>query len=216
MEAHRGQRFDLVFGEVNPYLAVRAIGGPDRYRNLLAPPQVTLLQEHVRDVMVGRIDHKPLDRPDPPIARVHSVAATYLYLANRYAVGEHPFPMMAERQADASQAVIRPGVGMLGVPLGARVSLSDHIGGRKKLDVLRLIKPLELLLRAAEPDPVFLDVRDEVDVHEPCLLLVAPGLNDEMREHIGDRVEDHPGQMPAMPVGGVDVSANFETFAFAG
>src|SRR5262245_16945145 len=81
-EAHRRQRFDLVLGEVDPYLVAHSICRPDRYCNLLAPPHVTLLKDHVRDVMIGRVDHNTLYRADQAICGMHSVAATYLHLAD--------------------------------------------------------------------------------------------------------------------------------------
>ncbi len=97
---------------------------------------------------------------------------------------------------------------MSAVPCGVRV-------GRKKLDVLGRIELLEALLRAVEPDQVVLDAHHEVDRHQLRKLLVVPGLDDQVRERIGNRVEDDPGQLPAPPVGGVDVSANLEPFACA-
>jgi hypothetical protein len=63
---------------------------------------VALLQNHVRDVMVGRVDHETMYRPDRPIFCVHGVAATYLDLADRHAGDEHRFVMVAERRAQAS------------------------------------------------------------------------------------------------------------------
>src|SRR6516164_6437965 len=94
-----GQRFDLVFCEVNTYLGAHAIGSPDRYGDLLAPPQVALLQDHVRDVMIDRVNHETLYRPDQSIFRMYGVTALDLDLTGRHAVAEHRFGMMAQRHA---------------------------------------------------------------------------------------------------------------------
>ena len=42
-EVHLRKGLDLVLGEVDVYLVAHAIGGIDRYRDLLAPPEMTLL-----------------------------------------------------------------------------------------------------------------------------------------------------------------------------
>ena len=144
--------------------------------------------------MIDRVNHETLYRPDQSIFRMYGVTALDLDLTGRHAVAEHRFGMMAQRHAYPADA---------------------GVVGPEEADVLGGIELLEPLCGAVEPDHAVLDADDEVNRHQSREVFLVPGLDDEMGDRLGSRIDDHPGQLPALPVGGLDVATDRESFQVA-
>jgi len=129
---------------------------------------------------------------------MHGIAVADSNLAGRHNIAEPRLRVVARRQSD-SDALLR----------------RDQIGRGKKLDVLGGIELLELLRGAAEPDHLILDARYEIGRDESRTFRVVPGLDGEMRQLLGRRIDDHTDQAPATPVGGVNVTTDRERFPLA-
>src|SRR5262249_10660893 len=83
--AGRWQVFHLFPGDVEPDAVVDLGDGADRDGDLLAPPQMPLLQQHVGHVLVVRVDEEPLHPADLAIDGMDMLAVTDLC----FAVGDH-------------------------------------------------------------------------------------------------------------------------------
>jgi hypothetical protein len=87
--------------------------------------------------------------------------------------------------------------------------------GPKERDFLGGFELLELRRGAVEPDQVVLDACDKLNRHESSEVFVVPGVDDEMGERLGNWIDKHSGQLPALPVGGLDVVTDREPFPIA-
>src|SRR5689334_22524687 len=69
-ELDRGQLLYLLARQVDSDVLADARRGSDRDRHLLSPPDVALLEEHMCDVMILRVDDQALHRSDPAVRGV--------------------------------------------------------------------------------------------------------------------------------------------------
>ena len=186
---------DLLLGEVDAYLVADARCGSDRYGDLLASPEMALLQKEVGDAVVTWVDHQTLNGADPPVFRVHRVPTTDLDLSDRD-------PVAVDRLGSAGARA----VGCVGGVEGHWIGI-----GRQELHVDGDVELIELLLGAAQADRVALDRLDEIDRHKPRQLLGMRRRDDEMCERLRDRVDDHARQLPAPPVARVNAQPHPES-----
>jgi hypothetical protein len=186
-------------------------GCPDRDRDLLASPQVTLLKQHVGHVLLG-IDHQSLNRPDPIVAGMDLLAATNFDLSHRNTIGErrvrgclkgHSARLHA---AGERGAIERPGECLTGAVW------PRPVGGGQEPRLLGIVERIKLGGRAAELHGVT-GRRHERDRHQAAQSVMVGGGDDEMGERLGDRVDDDTDHSPARPVGcdRVDAHAHVPT-----
>ena len=74
--------------------------GADRDRHYLAAEHVSLLQEHVGDLVAAGVDDEPLDLPDVAVGGMDVLAAAYSYLSGGKGV-------VGDGRGSASQPVPR-------------------------------------------------------------------------------------------------------------
>src|SRR6202035_5087522 len=111
----------------------------DRNGHLFAPPEVTLLQEHVCHVALRGVDNQALDLADLAVTGVHRLASLYADLSRREHVtgldgAGHRYPGIGS----AFQSEVGPVVGLVGLvglvatPPREKVGL---LGGRELLEL---------------------------------------------------------------------------------
>lgn len=83
VDVHRRQFLNVVFRDVELNSVRNAHHCADRDRHFPFAPEVSLLEQHVRDVMVAGVDDESLDFPDIAIRRVNVLAAAHGDLAER-------------------------------------------------------------------------------------------------------------------------------------
>ena len=99
----RRQMLHLLLCQIHPYPIVHARRGSDRNGDLLAPPQVALLEQHVGHMVVVGVDHQPLHRTDPAITGMHLVPSTHLHLPERHTVRDDRVQRIILKVCPASQ-----------------------------------------------------------------------------------------------------------------
>lgn len=82
----RWQVLDFVLREAEPDAVADTYHRADRDRDRLMAPEVALLEQKVRHVVIGAIDHQPLDVPDRPIRGMYVLATAHLDLTQRHMV----------------------------------------------------------------------------------------------------------------------------------
>lgn len=163
-------------------------------------------------MLVAWIDNQPLHDGDRPVAGMNLVAAGDLHLAQGNPVRHNRLgdrrriqrgkPRATNRLRVEVKSVVRPGES----PSGA-ARLGIAVG--QELELLRLVQPLELRNCAAQANRLVGDL-DEPDRDEPTNSPVMLRCDREMGNGTGNRVHDHPGKLPALPVGARDVRADDE------
>ena len=88
-EVERRQVSYLVLGETEPdAVGVHVADGADRNGEVMPAPQVPLLEQHMRHVMIVGIDDKSLNPTDGAIAGMHMFAAAHLHLSRRHTIAD--------------------------------------------------------------------------------------------------------------------------------
>jgi hypothetical protein len=158
---------------------------------------VTLVEKDVCHVVVAAIDDQSSDPPDSPIGGVHVLASADLHLSCGYSVigGCLPYAT-AEPEVGQRQHLPLPVT-----PLAGRAG--------QKLCLFSALKRLELSHAAPQPEVLRRRV-DKIDVHEAAGVSPVPWFDDEMRQRLGNGINDHSSQMPANAVVAHDFAANGE------
>ena len=111
---HRREGLDVVLGQVHRDALVDLIDRADRNGDLLAPPKVAFLEQHVGDVTLGRIDDEPFDLADLAVTGVHSLAPTNADLSGRELVAGLDHAGQGQVGVGLTlQAEVRPVVGLM-------------------------------------------------------------------------------------------------------
>ena len=175
----------------------------DRDSHFLAAPHVPLLEEDVGYMVAARFHDQPLDLPYLAVGRADGQVAAYVYLAGwdgvdpdllrgfRFArVAGHVHP---NGPVDPFRGVVVPG----------GVEVSDGLGLPGGL------KRLELGQGAAKPDLVRRSLY-EVNGNKPPRVTLVRGVDCEMRDLPGDRVDDYAAYLTAGTIGATGVGADPE------
>src|SRR5580704_13068325 len=95
----RRQVFDLLLGDAEPDSVRDGGDGADRDGDLLAPPQVALLEQDVGHGVVAAIHHKAFYLPDLTVDSVHVLVPPHFGLANRNGVADQDGLTRAQAEA---------------------------------------------------------------------------------------------------------------------
>jgi hypothetical protein len=162
---------------------------------LLAPKEVTFLEDNVGDVMVAPIDDQPFDLAYPAIGCVDVLAPLDGHLADRQSVRCH-------RQGRVTPE-IGPQQHIFGVV--ARVALD----AREESDLFSDLEPLELGSAVVQVDVIVAGL-DSLYRDQPSDALPMFRLDHQMSDRVSDRIEHHLGHAAAFSVGTVRLDTNRE------
>ena len=166
----------------------------DRNGHLLAPPEVTFLQEHMCHVALRGVDDQALDLADLAVGRVHRLTALNADLSRREHVpGLDRAGQRHLRIGPTLQPEVGPVVGLVrlvGVVATASGEKVGLLGGRELV---------ELGEGVAQADPVAVRL-DHLERDQPAEAAAVLRLNDKVGELAGHRVHHDPGHRAAGPV----------------
>ena len=198
IEVYLWQFLHIVLSERQPDPVVDGCDRGDRNRDLLAPPQMSLLEQHMRHVMIMRIDDQALYTPDVAIGGLHLLTPAHFHLADGNSVEQDRVNRVAPDSRETIEAVVGPEQHLL--------QSAPHLAARsgQELRFLRVLEVLELGARATQRH---LRVRgfDHVHWDEPPESPALRGFDDEMGDRTRDRIDDHPPQLPAWPIAAADL-----------
>ena len=210
VEVRRGDAVQATDGDIGRVhgLVVDPGHRADRDRHLFLAPQVPLGQQHVGHVVRPRVDDQPVHAPDAAVGGLDRVAPAHVHLAQRDGVvgdglrGALQGGRIGHR-GRAAQAVVGPDEHLFravrGVALGPGYELG-FLGG---------LELRELRQGAADPDLVSRGVH-EVEGDEPGQPHAALRLDHQVGDLTGDRVDDHPAHLAAVPVGAAGLGPDRE------
>jgi len=190
----RWQVLYLLLGDVElDAILVDSGHGANRDRHALTGEHMSLLEEHVGDLVAAGVDNEPLDLPDVTVGGVDVIAAAHSYLSGgKGVVGDG----RGVREQLAGHAA-RPELVMAVVWVHVVVLHRNRPGGGLEL--------FELRDGAAEPDLACRGVEvDKVERDKPTLELAV--VDHKMGDGTGARVNDQAAHLAADPIGTGDVS----------
>ena len=166
---------------------VQALDRTDGDGDLLASPEVSLLEQDMGDVPVRRLDDEPLDLADLAVAGVHPLAAPHADLSRRqHVAGDDPAGVGHHGLPDHLNPVVRPVVGLVRFVVLVAAAAGEEVG------LLGRGERIELLEGAAEADLARARLH-EAERDQAAQAAAVLGLDDQVGDLAGDRVDDHPG-----------------------
>jgi len=81
IDVHGWQILYLFLGDTELDSFIHPRYGADRDSHFLTIPEVPLLEKNMRDEMIIRVDHQPLDAPDISVRSMDLLTATHCHLA---------------------------------------------------------------------------------------------------------------------------------------
>ena len=177
-----GQILHLLLGDVEP----DSFGGPghgaDRDGDLLAPPQMALLEQHVGHVMIARVDEEPLDLADLAVHGMDVVTGTDLCFTH------------GDDVLDGDPCQVRYARGG-----AARRGGDPRAAAFHHLFLLGGIEFVELGDGAAQPDFARRGA-DQVQRDQAAGLVAVLVLYDQVRHGAGGRVDDDAAHLAARAI----------------
>ena len=177
----------------------------DRDSHFLAAPHVTLLEEHVGYLVASRFHDQPLDLPYVAVGRTDGQFAVYFYLAGWDGVdGDLPRGLRCIRVADRPDYA--PNAMLLLYPC---MPVTGGVEARHGLGLLGGPERLELGQGAAKPDLARRSVH-KVSRDKPPRAMPVLGVDYEMGDLPGDRVDDYAAHLTAGSIGAAGAGADPE------
>jgi hypothetical protein len=204
----RWQVFHLVSGEAEmddqgPDLRY----GADRDGHVFAAPQVPPLEEHVGYLMAARVHDQPLDLPYFAVGRADGQAAADVYRAGWHGVdGDLRRGVRSSASVGGNPDFAPTQVKWLLYPW---VPVPGGVEVRHGFGLLGGPERLELGQGAAKPDLAGRSVY-EVNGNKPPRARPVLGVDREMRDLPGDRVEDDAAYLTAGTIGAAGAGADPE------
>ena len=173
----------------------------DRDSHFLAAPHVPLLEEHVGYQMAARFHDQPLDLPYLTVGRTHGDAAVYAYRAGWNGVDGDLLRGFRCARAAGSVHPNEPVDPFRGIVVPGRVEAPHGLG------LLGGPERLELGQAAAKPELARRSVY-KVSGNKPPRARPALGVDREMRDLPGDRVDDDAAHLTAGSIGAPGAGAD--------
>jgi hypothetical protein len=160
---------------------------------------MAFLEEHVSDVLIGRVDHETLNRSDPAVSGMHGVTTVDIHLTERDAVAEDRTVMLpAGRHGDA---VVRPHRRVWAVSAGIGVL-------REEVSFVRVVEFAKLRDRAAQSDLIVRDLLHQVGRHQAAKSGVVAGGHRQVSELLSHRVDYHANNLATSSVARENLGAD--------
>src|ERR1039458_6267241 len=201
LAAHQRQVFYLPLGDVQPDAVVDLGNGADRDGDLLAAPQMPLLEQDVGHLAAARIDGEPLYQADFAVGGMDMLPAADLCLAQRDGVVGDGLRAVPEAHADAhaTGAGCHPPCEAVALDRIHRSVPPAVAAALHHLGLLGAIELVEFGDGAPKPDVARLGFH-KVERHKPSGLSPVLRLDDEVGDGTGSGIHDHPAHLAAEPI----------------
>ena len=164
----------------------------DRNCYLLATPKVTFLEEHMGDVVIPRINRQPLDSADVAVPSVDLLAPSDGDLIQgKCVIGDR----LRHIANDSGQSVVRLGESLTGSVV--RMAAAP----RQELSLFGVLEFFKLCKGAGQLHSSGGCTTHEVEGDEATQTLSVFGLDDQIGDSSGDRIDNHLSDLTTKTIG---------------